>query len=82
MKYPDFIAQTAEPMSDEDARRWYSDRTQYFKDAGCKTFRASAHPSYSNFRLLEGWEEDISPHQFEKLPEPFWFLRPTEERKG
>ena len=63
---PDFIAQTAEPMSKSERRRWFEERGGEFSRQGATHFRLTAHETIQNLLLLEAWkvrpEDEGEPH--------------------
>lgn len=63
---PDFIAQTAKPMSIMERRKWVFERAAEFYHQGAVHHRLTAHETIPHLLLLEGWkvrpEEEGEPH--------------------
>ena len=52
---PDFIAQTAEPMTPDERRIWVEAQVAAGRADGATFFRASVHPEIAYLTLMEGW---------------------------
>ena len=63
---PDFIAQTAEPMSEGERRKWASERAAEFFHKGATHHRLTIHDTIPHLLLLEGWKvrpkDEGEPH--------------------
>jgi hypothetical protein len=63
---PDFISQTAEPMSKVERRKWAIERAAEFFNQGATHYRLTSHETIPNLLLLEGWkvrpEDEGEPH--------------------
>jgi hypothetical protein len=63
---PDFIAQTAELMTDVERRKWANERAAEFFNQGATHHRLTAHETIPHLLLLEGWkvrpEDEGEPH--------------------
>lgn len=66
---PDFIAQTAEPMTADEARVWYVSSAEAMRQQGAPWFRYSWDDRSGQLRLVEGWKE-----RPEHQGEPRWQL--------
>lgn len=54
---PDFLRQSAEPMTSEEQGAWLTKVGREFWKAGASHVRYSVHPDRPNLRLVEGWRE-------------------------
>ena len=54
---PIYLAQTAEPMSDDGRRQWIRERVDEGWAKGAAFFRASIHAEILTLTLVEGWEK-------------------------
>lgn len=53
---PDFLSQTAEPMTSERRREWYRARAREAESQGAVWHRFSYHPEQTDILLYEGWK--------------------------
>lgn len=54
---PIYVAQTAEPMTEDAASMWLRARMTEAKEQGCQHARYSVHETIPHLRLVEGWKE-------------------------
>jgi hypothetical protein len=69
MSEPDFVFQTAEPMTQEQRMEWLRLHSGEANDEGATFHRASVHPEIEHLTLLESWK--VRP---EDQGEPRWGL--------
>lgn len=73
MNEPEFIAQTAEPMSSAERLEWIRAQAGEARTAGMTFGRASIHPEQTNIVLYEGWRvqpKDQGEPRFQIRAEP------------
>jgi hypothetical protein len=57
MSNPDFSAQTAEPMTPDERRRWFNSVAAEFREKGATHAQASCNPDHDPpIYLVEGWK--------------------------
>lgn len=52
---PYYLAQTAEPMDDQQRWAWYEDHARRAEAAGCTWRRYTIHPDRPELVLIEAW---------------------------
>ena len=57
MTKPDFVAQTAEPLTGEERIAWFRERAIEAYAEGVTRSRFSIHPELAHLTLYEGWIE-------------------------
>ena len=77
MSEPDFISQTAEPMTPEQRQEWFRWRVTEAENEGATFHRYSHHPGNPDILLHEGWK--VRP---DDQGEPRFQFTPTEEVGG
>ena len=56
MSDPDFVAQTAEPMTGDERRAWFQERAREFRDSGAAWMQQSVDDTRDPMTsLAEGW---------------------------
>ena len=69
---PDYIAQTAEPMTQDERFEWMRARTKEATAEGMTHGRFTLHPTIPNLLLVEAWKERPADEG-----EPRWQMGPT-----
>ena len=74
---PEFVAQSAEPMTDAGRREWFLERAAEFQILGATFFQYSVN-DIENPRILlvEGWR---GKPPVNSLPEPHFFMTEIKE---
>lgn len=52
---PEYIRQSGDVMTDDEARDWYAEAASEARAAGITHARFSYHPDIPNLRIVEGW---------------------------
>jgi hypothetical protein len=75
---PDYLAQTAEPMTRDERLAWISARSSEAKAAGCQICRASVHEVYPDLIIFEGWRD----RNADQSVTPAWQFAALSKAKG
>lgn len=74
---PDFMMQTAEPMSRDDRAEWVRKGFEDLHKKGARDMQVSIHPVIPNLVLIEAWKIPIVSG---KYPAPYFQLTAIEDK--
>jgi hypothetical protein len=72
MGEPDFLSQTAEPMTPAERSMWFQARAREARASGAAHMRATVHPDDENLLLFEAWKvrpDDEGEPRFQFSPQ-------------